>query len=90
MSQAVKHEKTEAHKQRMRAIQNQPTISQVTARKIIEKKMVQESEIYLFARQITYQSLFTKMYPESKITAHLNCGRTKCTNIIKKNQIMNE
>jgi hypothetical protein len=33
MSQVVKHEKTEAHKQRMRAIQNQPTISQVTARK---------------------------------------------------------
>jgi hypothetical protein len=49
LSEIVKHEKTEAHKKRMRAIQNQQTIFQATERKITEKKMVQESEIRISA-----------------------------------------
>jgi hypothetical protein len=93
LSEIVKHEKTEAHKKRMRAIQNQQTIFQATERKITEKKMVQESEIRIsafiaehnlpFCASDHSPELITKICPDSKIAAQLNCGRTKCTNIIK-------
>jgi hypothetical protein len=93
LSEIVKHEKTEAHKKRMRAIQNQQTIFQATERKITEKKMVPESEIRIsafiaehnlpFCASDHLPELITKIYPDSKIAAQLNCGRTKCTNIIK-------
>jgi hypothetical protein len=93
LSEIVKHEKTEAHKKRVRAIQNQPTIFQATERKITEKKMVQESEIRISAfiaeHNLPFRAsdhlpeLITKICPDSKIAAQLNCGRTKCTNIIK-------
>lgn len=93
LSEIIKHENGQSHKQKSKAFQQQPSLSAFTQEAVELNQSVQSAEIriasFVAEHNLPFNisdhltELIKSVSIDSKIASKIVCGRTKCSNIVK-------